>query len=80
MSVVIHGVVHGKTIELKESLGVPDGQEVELVVRGIEPVRPGGEGILRSAGALADDPYWDGIMAEIQRERKVERRPQTDDL
>jgi hypothetical protein len=77
---VIHGVVRGNTIELKESLGVPDGQEVELVVRGIEPARPRGEGILRSAGALADDPYWDGIMAEIQRERKVERRPQTDDL
>jgi len=80
MSNVIHGIVHGMTIELKESPGVPDGQEVEVVVRAVEPARPWGEGILRSAGALADDPHWDGIMAEIQRERKLERRPQMDDL
>jgi hypothetical protein len=80
MSVVIHGVVHGNTIELKGSPGVPDGQEVEVVVRAIEPARPWGEGILRSAGVLADDPYWDDIMAEIQRERKLERRPQTEGL
>jgi len=28
------------------------------------------------AGALADDPYWDTIMEEIDQARKVERRPQ----
>jgi hypothetical protein len=80
MSIVIHGVVHGNTIELKESPGVPDGQEVEIVLRTVEAAQPSGEGILRSAGALADDPYWDGIMAEIQRERKLERRPQMEEL
>jgi hypothetical protein len=80
MSSVIHGIVHGNTIELRESPGVPDGQEVEVVVRAIEPGRPWGEGILRSAGVLSDDPHWDDIMAEIQRERKVERRPQAENL
>lgn len=76
MSIVAHGVIHGNTIELKESPGVADGQEVEVVVRVIQPARFSGDGILRSAGALADDPHWDAIMAEIQRERKLERGPQ----
>lgn len=71
MSIVIHGVVHGKTIELRESPGVPDGQEVELLVRTLAPSQSGGDGILRSAGALADS--WtdedDRILAEIQQDR-----------
>jgi hypothetical protein len=73
MSIVIHGVVRGKTIELKESPGVPDGQEVEVVLRAIEPARRWGEGILRSAGAAADMPGFDEVFAEIQRERKASR-------
>ena len=28
-----HGKVHGKTIQLDEDLGVPEGQEVEVQVR-----------------------------------------------
>lgn len=80
MSTVMHGVVHGNTIELRDPPGVPDGQEVEVVVRAIERARPWGEGILRTAGALADDPHWDGIMADIHRERKLERRPRREDL
>ena len=71
MSIVIQGVVHGKTIELKESPGVPDGQEVEVVVRLIETARPWGEGILRSAGAAADVPGFDGVFAEIKRDRNA---------
>ena len=67
---MIHGVVHGKTIELKESPGVPDGQEVEVVVRAVEPARAWGEGILRSAGAAADVPGFDEAFAQIERERK----------
>jgi hypothetical protein len=79
MSIVIHGVVHGKTVELRESPGVPDGQEVEVVLRPVETSRSSSEGIRRTAGALADDPHWDGIVAEIQRERKLERQPQMEE-
>ena len=71
MSIVIHGVVHGNTIELKESSGVPDGHEVEVVLKMVEPSRPWGEGILRSAGAAADVPGFDEAFAEIERERKA---------
>ena len=76
MTKTFHGTVHGKTIELDEDLGVAEGQEVEVQVKAIQPNTKWGEGILRTAGALADDPYWDAIMEEIHQARKVERRPQ----
>jgi hypothetical protein len=79
MSIVLQGVVHGNTIELKNSLDVADGQTVEVVVKVIPQTRSWGEGILHSAGALADDPYWDKIMSEIQQERRLQRRPQMED-
>ena len=50
MTKVLHGVVHGKTIELSEAPGVADGQEVEVVVKFSMPTRPWGEGIRASAG------------------------------
>jgi hypothetical protein len=76
MSSVLHGKVHGRTIELDDDPGVADGQEVEVQMKVVEPRRKWGEGILRSAGALADDPEWDAIMEEIHQARKVARRPQ----
>ena len=45
----IRGVVHGKTIELQEELGLPDGESVAVIVR---RVLPQGEGIRRSAGGV----------------------------
>ncbi len=71
MSNAIVGVIHGNTIELKESPGVPEGQEVEVFLRALETNRKSGDGFLRTAGALSDDPYWDDIMAEVHRERKL---------
>lgn len=76
MTKILHGKVHGKTIELDEELDVAEGQEVEVQVTILQPARKWGEGILRTAGALADDPYRDSIMEEIHKARKVERRPQ----
>ena len=76
MTRVLHGVVHGQTIELKEDLGLAEGQVVELTIRTIAPPtgRQPGEGFLRTEGALADDPYWDEIMERIYRERKSDSR------
>jgi hypothetical protein len=76
MTKTLHGKVHGWTIELDEDPGVAEGQEVEVQMKVISPPKKWGEGILRTAGALADDPYWDGIMEEIHKARKIERRPQ----
>jgi hypothetical protein len=76
MTKVIQGKIQGKTIILTEDLGLPEGQEVEVSVRTVAPsqTRRPGEGFMRTEGALADDPHWDAIMAEIHRSRKLERR------
>ena len=71
MSMVVQGVIHGTTIELKEHPGVADGQEVEVVVRVLNRQRKWGEGILRSAGACADVEGFDEAFEEVQRERKA---------
>ena len=76
MTKTLHGRVHGRTIELDEDPGVAEGQEVEVQMKVVPPAQKCGEGILRTAGALADDPYWDDIMEEVYKARKVERRPQ----
>ena len=71
-----HGKVHGKTIELDEDLGVPDGQEVELEVKVVTTAKRWGDGLRRCAGALANE--WtdedDRILEEIYQERKRDSR------
>ena len=71
-----HGVVHGRTIELSEALPLADGQEVEITIKLVPPKRPWGEGLRRSAGALAQ--AWsaedDRILATIQDERRQDQR------
>ncbi len=76
MTKTMHGIVHGRSIELDEDLGVADGQEVEVQVKIVQPARKWGEGILRSAGGWVDHPEMDSIMEKIQQDRKLERRPQ----
>ena len=78
MTKTVHGIVHGKMIELREDLGVAEGQEVEVQVKVVSPGKKWGDGLLRCAGALANDTEWDTIMEEIYQARKQERRPQTE--
>lgn len=40
MTKTLRGKVHGKTIELEESLGVAEGQEVEVQVKIVPPTPP----------------------------------------
>ncbi|MGO9923690.1 MAG: hypothetical protein ACLQIB_54425 [Isosphaeraceae bacterium] len=72
MTRTIHGKVQGQTIVLDEPLGLPLGQEVDVTVTPVTRRRSAGEGIRRSAGALADS--WtdedDRILAEIHEDRK----------
>ena len=76
MTKTLRGVVHGRTIELDQDLGVPEGQEVEIQVTLRQPTSNWGEGIRRSAGGWLDHPELDEIMEEIHRGRKVEYRQQ----
>jgi hypothetical protein len=79
---VLRGIVHGQTIELQGDSGIADGEEVEVVVRRVvaKSTREPGEGLLRTEGALVDDPHWDTIADELQEARKHERRPQWEDV
>jgi hypothetical protein len=76
MNKVMHGIVHGNTIELSGTLGAADGQEVEVVVRFSNPSKPWGEGIRGSAGGWVNYPEMDAVMEQIQKDRKTERRKQ----
>jgi hypothetical protein len=72
----MHGIVHGKTIQLQQEIGVPDGQEVEIVIRSITVIpasEPWGEGLRRSDGALAGISGLDEDMEQILRERMIAR-------
>jgi len=68
----IRGRIHGKTIEFDEAIDIADGVEVEIVIRATQSSRPWGEGLKRSAGALADS--WteedDEILADLHQDRE----------
>jgi hypothetical protein len=78
MAETIQGVIHGKTIELSADPGIGDGQVVEVVVRVVERPEAWGEGIRRSAGAMAG--HWteedDRILEELHRDRHHDDRPE----
>jgi hypothetical protein len=75
---VLKGIVHGKTIELEQEPGLPDGQEVSVVVQPLEATEkrlPPGEGIRRSAGGWGDDAEGlDEYLEWNRQQRKVGRR------
>jgi len=76
MTKTVHGIIRGKTIELAEDLGVAEGQQVEVKITVVESGTPWGEGLRRSAGALAAE--WteedDRILEEIHLARKHDTR------
>lgn len=68
----IRGVIHGKTIELQEDLGLPDGETVSVSVR---RKLPPGEGIRRSAGECVDageelDQWLEGVYRDRYNDRE----------
>jgi hypothetical protein len=77
MPQTLHGKAHGRTIELDQDPGVPDGQEVEVTLRVVQTgavSKLSGDGIRRSAGPLPDDsPADDRILAQVQRSRQAAR-------
>jgi hypothetical protein len=73
---VLRGVIHGKTIELEQEPGLPDGQSVSVTVHPIDKVSvlPPGEGIRQSAGAWAEDAEsLDEFLEWNRRQRKAGR-------
>jgi hypothetical protein len=68
---ILTGTIRGKTIELEQESGLPDGQHVAVMVR---PVLAPGEGIRQSAGTWADaGDELDAWLDEMQRSRQQDR-------
>jgi hypothetical protein len=80
MDIVLHGVVHGKTIELERNPGIDDGRVVQVVLN-VEPSASAGKsaavGYITAAGMMAnyteDD---DAVLAEIYEDRRRDTRPE----
>ena len=79
------GVVHGKTIELDEETGLPDGQQVTITVQPVSDTEvlarrlPPAEGIRRFAGGWADDAEeLDRYLEWNCQQRKISRLPIAD--
>lgn len=68
---MLKGVVHGKTIELEQEPGLPEGQVVTVLVT---PVKTPGEGISQSAGGWADsDHELEEWQTQMQHGRQRDR-------
>ncbi|MGA2064659.1 MAG: hypothetical protein ABSG86_06810 [Thermoguttaceae bacterium] len=73
----LRGVIRGTTIQLDQEPGLPDGQEVAVIVRPVTRPkgRVPGDGIRRSAGSWADDDPegLDEYLEWNRRQRKIGR-------
>jgi hypothetical protein len=74
---VLKGIVHGKTIELEQEPGLPEGQVVSVTVQPVAPearTMAPGEGIRRSAGGWAEDAEeLDEYLELVRQRRKISR-------
>lgn len=73
----VTGIVHGKTIEFAEELGVADGEQVEVTISQKKVNSKWGEGIMRSAGAMAGDSEFEEVFKQIELERKSAKYRET---
>jgi hypothetical protein len=73
---IYKGVVHGKNIELDAAPGLPDGQEVAVILKPVTPKLSPGEGIRRSAAAWTDDVKGLDEYLEWNRRQRELSRPE----
>ncbi|MBI1902639.1 MAG: hypothetical protein HYS13_16180 [Planctomycetia bacterium] len=76
-STLFKGVIHGKTIELAEATGLPEGQRVTVILQPESSQAASTEEGLRLAfGACADEAAdLDAYLAWTREQRKIGRRP-----
>ncbi len=74
MSSVFEGVIHGRSIELTEDSGLPDGQAVRVIVESMPAVAPplgdAREALKRAAGSWSDDVDGLDQYLEWNRQRR----------
>jgi hypothetical protein len=70
-TIIVKGTVHGRTIQLDNEPGLPEGQLVSVVLR---PALPPGEGLRRSFGAWAADAgELEKFVEDVYRDREDHR-------
>ncbi len=75
MKTSTRGVIHGKTIELPQETGLPEGQEVTVTLESVVEVSEPGAGIRESAGGWAEDAEeLDKYLEWNRQQRKASRR------
>jgi hypothetical protein len=75
MKTTVRGVVHGKTIELSEEPGLPEGQAVAVTLEPLAVKEAPGEGLRRAFGAWAEDgEELDRFLEWNRQQRKLGRR------
>jgi hypothetical protein len=73
---LLNGVVHGRTIQLEQESGLPDGSQVQV---SIQPAAGKGDGIRKSFGAWADGgEELDKFLEDLRQARADDRRPELD--
>jgi hypothetical protein len=75
----LRGVIHGKTIELVDDCGLPEGQPVRVTVQPVtaEPnARACATGLAASFGAWADDSQALDEYLDWNRQRRKVGRPE----
>lgn len=75
MPEVVEGVIHGKTIELTTLPRIADGQRVEVTIRAVADREAQILAISRTSGSMADDPDFEAVMEQIERERRKDFQP-----
>ena len=75
----LRGRVHGKTIELDQDTGLPDGQPVNVTVQPVASRAedlPRGAGLRRAFGGWAEDAEELDEYLEWNRQQRKKRRPE----
>jgi hypothetical protein len=68
---ILKGTIHGKTIELEQAPGLPDGEAVSVILKSSSPA---GDGLRRAFGAWASESTeLDQFLEQIRRDRKQDR-------
>ncbi len=78
ISNTLKGIFRGRTIELTEEPGLPDGQPVSVVVHTMSPTSdqlPLGEGLRRAFGACADEAADLDEFLRLNRQLRQLDRP-----
>jgi len=75
----LRGKVHGKTIELDQDTGLPDGQQVNVTVQPVttgDKDLPPGEGLRRAFGGWAEDAKELDEYLQWNRQQRKTSRPE----